>query len=57
MSKQRFKTRRNKDPGQDLYRQDVMLPTSWQHLQPVPYKRNPLRQVSASHDKSTPRAS
>jgi hypothetical protein len=55
MSRPRFKTRRTEDPGQDPHWQDVMLPTSWQHLQLVPYKRDPLRQVSASHDKSSPR--
>jgi hypothetical protein len=32
-----------------------MLPTSWQHLRSVPYKRDPLRQVSTSHDKSPSR--
>jgi hypothetical protein len=57
MSRPRFQTRKTEDPGQDLYQQDVMLLTSWQHLRPVPCKRDALRQVSTSHDKSTPRAS
>jgi hypothetical protein len=55
MSSPRFKTRKTEDPGQDLHWQDVMLPTSWQHLRSVPYKRDPLRQVSTSHDKSPSR--
>jgi hypothetical protein len=55
MSRLRFKTRKTEDPGQDPHWQDVTLPTSWQHLRPVPHKRDPLQQVSASHDKSPPR--
>jgi hypothetical protein len=47
-SRPRFETRRTEDPGQDPHWQDVKSPTSWQHLRPVPYKRDP-------HDKSPPR--
>jgi hypothetical protein len=63
MSRSKFKTRRTKDPDQDPHRQDVRSPTSWQHLRPVPHKRDPpekspprtrslrlARQVSAMHD-------
>jgi hypothetical protein len=63
MSRTRFKKRRTEDPSQDPHWQDVKSPTSWQHLRPVPYKRDPpekspprttslclARQVSASHD-------
>jgi hypothetical protein len=57
MSRPRFKTRKTEEPGQDPHWQDVMLPTSWQHLRPVPHKRDPLQQVSASHGKSPPRTS
>jgi hypothetical protein len=32
-----------------------MFLTSWEHLRPVPHKRDPLRQISASHNKSPPR--
>jgi hypothetical protein len=69
MSMPRFKMRETEDLSQDPHWQDVTLPTSWQHLRPVPYKRDSLRQVSprttslclarefsASHDKSPPRA-
>jgi hypothetical protein len=58
MSRPRFKTRRTEDPGQDPHWQDVKSPTSWQHLRPVPYKRDPptsLRLARQSHDKSPPR--
>jgi hypothetical protein len=69
MSRPRFKTRKTEDPDQDPHWQDVMLPTSWQHLRPVPYKRDSRttslrlarqvsasqREVSTSHDKSLPR--
>jgi hypothetical protein len=57
--------RRTKDPGQDPHWQDIMLPTSWEHLRPIPTRgtssdKSPprtttsrlARQVSASHDKS-----
>jgi hypothetical protein len=55
MSRPRFKTRRTEHPGQDPHWQDVKSPTSWQHLRPVPYKRDSPRQVPASHEKSPPR--
>jgi hypothetical protein len=55
MWRPRFKTRRTKHPCQDHHWQDVLFPTSWELLRLVPHKRNPLRQVSASHDKSPPR--
>jgi hypothetical protein len=54
MSRPRFKMRKTEDPGQDPHWQDIMLSTSWQHLRPVPHKRDPLQQVSASHEKSPP---
>jgi hypothetical protein len=57
MSRPRLKTRKTEDPGQDPHWQYIMLPTSWQHLRPFPHKRDPLRQVSASHDKSPRRTS
>jgi hypothetical protein len=50
MSRPRFRTRRTKDPSQDPHWQDVRSPTSWQHLRPIPHKRDPPREVSASHD-------
>jgi hypothetical protein len=46
--KPRFEMRRTEGPGQDPHWQDVKSPTSWKHLRPVPYKRDP-------HDKSPPR--
>jgi hypothetical protein len=52
MSRPRFKMRKTEDPGQDPHWQDVTLPSSWQHLRPVPYKWDSLQQVSASHEKS-----
>jgi hypothetical protein len=55
MSMPRFKVRKTEDPDQDPHWQDVMFPTSWQHLRSASHKRDPLRQVSASHDKSPPR--
>jgi hypothetical protein len=39
---------RSEDPGQDPHWQDIRSSTSWLHLRPVPYKRDP-------HDKSLPR--
>jgi hypothetical protein len=68
MSRPRFKMRKTEDPGQDPHWQDVTIPTSWQHLRPVPYKRDPpdkspprttslclAQQVPTSHEKSPPR--
>jgi hypothetical protein len=56
MSRPRFKTRKTEDPGQDPHWQDATIPTSWQHLWPVPHKGDSpstslrlARQVSASH--------
>jgi hypothetical protein len=40
----------DEDPNQDTHWQDVKSPTSWWHLRPVPYKRDPP-------DKSPPRTS
>jgi hypothetical protein len=67
MSRPRFKTRRTEGPGQDLHWQDVVLgasPTS-SPLEGPPSDESPPRtislclaiQISASHDKSPPRAS
>jgi hypothetical protein len=48
MSRPRFRTRRTEDSSQDPHWQDIQSPTSWLHLRPVPYKRDP-------QDKSLPR--
>jgi hypothetical protein len=47
--------RRTQDPGQDPHWQDILFLTSWERLRPVPSKRDLLRQISVSHDKSPPR--
>jgi hypothetical protein len=31
------KTQDEEDPGQDPHWQDIVFPTSWEHLLPVPY--------------------
>jgi hypothetical protein len=60
-SRQRFRTRRRKDPGQDPHWQDIQSSASWLHLRPVPIRGTPTtslrlaREVSVSHDKFSPR--
>jgi hypothetical protein len=53
-SRQRFRTRSRRDPGQDPHWQDVQSSANWLHLRPVPTRGTP-RQVTASHEKSLPR--
>jgi hypothetical protein len=55
MSSPRSKMSKTEDPGQDPHWQDVTIPTTWLYLWPIPYKRDPPRQISASHGKSPPR--
>jgi hypothetical protein len=60
MSRQRFRTRRRRNHGQDPHWQDVQSSASWLHLRPVPHSRDPTtslrlaQQVSASHGKYLP---